>query len=74
VLTKTIEHIQDLLSDRSALLARLQHARLMLPTGHHASTPLQIDPPWERQWNGGKGKATGDGEEEGASSEGDADE
>lgn len=66
-----IEHIQDLLSDQSALLARLQHARSMLPTGHPALTPVQLDPPWERVWNGGEGKVIADGEEDGASSEGD---
>lgn len=71
VLTKTIEHIQSLLSDRSALLARLHHARSMLPQGHPALTPQQVDPLWEREWNGGEGKIFVDGEEEGASSEGD---
>ena len=58
-----------MLSDRSTLLARLHHARSMLPTGHPALTLLQIDPPWERVWKGGEGKVLVDGEEEGVSSE-----
>lgn len=66
-----IEHIQNLLSDRSTLLARLHHARSMLPPGHPALTTLQIDPLWERVWKGGDGNVIADGDEEGASSEGD---
>jgi hypothetical protein len=42
----------------------------MLPAGHPALTPLQVDPLWERVWKGGEGKIIADGEEEGASSEG----
>ncbi|KAI0031205.1 hypothetical protein K488DRAFT_13538, partial [Vararia minispora EC-137] len=52
VLAKTIEHIQDLLSTRDALLARLQRARSLLPPGHAG-----LEPPgqqlWEREWTGG---------------------
>jgi hypothetical protein len=43
----------------------------MLPTRHPALAPVQIDPPWEREWKGGEGKVIVDGEDEGASSEGD---
>ncbi|KAH9481232.1 hypothetical protein JR316_0005753 [Psilocybe cubensis] len=56
VLSKTIDHIQALLSDRSALLARLHRARSSLPPGHPALTPILSDPPWEREWKGGEGK------------------
>ncbi|KAF8813178.1 hypothetical protein BYT27DRAFT_7220582 [Phlegmacium glaucopus] len=77
VLSKTIEHIQYLLTDRSSLLARLQHARASLPPGHPALTALSPDPPWEREWNGGEGKLTlgdGDGDEEGDGGSGDDEE
>lgn len=61
-----------MLADRSSLLARLHQARSMLPPGHPAMKPFQEDPPWEREWKGGEGKIIFDGDEEGASSEGDA--
>ncbi|KAF9037671.1 hypothetical protein BJ165DRAFT_1408342 [Panaeolus papilionaceus] len=69
VLSKTIDHIQSLLADRSELLARLHHARSSLPPGHPALTPLAADPPWEREWKGGEGKLgdeENEGEEEGS--------
>ncbi|KAF5327022.1 hypothetical protein D9619_004126 [Psilocybe cf. subviscida] len=56
VLSKTIDHIQALLADRSALLARLHRARSSLPPGHPALIPLSPDPLWEREWKGGNGK------------------
>jgi len=65
-----------MLSDRSALLSRLHHAQSMLPLGHPVSCPLQADPPWEREWKGGEGRAIGsvdgDGDEDvGSGSDGD---
>jgi len=66
VLSKTIDHIQALLSDRSSLLVRLHRARSSLPPGHAALLPLMSDPPWEREWKGGEGRlggVDGDGEE-----------
>ncbi|KAI0768167.1 hypothetical protein BD413DRAFT_479889, partial [Trametes elegans] len=59
VLQKTIDYINGLIAERSALQQRLQIARGVLPLGHHAA---QIDPRhldaqgvalWEREWNGG---------------------
>ncbi|KAF4613783.1 hypothetical protein D9613_007481 [Agrocybe pediades] len=71
VLSKTIDHIQALLAERSALLARLHQARSSLPPGHPALSPLIPDPPWEREWKGGEGKL-GDEDPDGGS-EGDDD-
>jgi len=64
-----IDHIQQLVADRSALLARLHRARSSLPPGHPMLTPLIPDPPWEREWKGGEGRLGdedpgGSGEEE----------
>ncbi|PPQ91707.1 hypothetical protein CVT25_012848 [Psilocybe cyanescens] len=64
VLSKTIDHIQALISDRSALLARLHRARSSLPPGHPVLTPVLSDPPWEREWKGGDGRL-GDEEPDG---------
>lgn len=66
VLSKTIDHIQQLISDRSSLLARLHRARSSLPPGHPVLTPLIPDPPWEREWKGGEGRL---GDEEPAGSD-----
>ncbi|CAA7269576.1 unnamed protein product [Cyclocybe aegerita] len=73
VLSKTIDHIQSLLADRSALLARLHQARSSLPPGHPALTPLVPDPPWEREWKGGEGRLGDEGEAEGEEQEGEGD-
>ncbi|KAG6865967.1 hypothetical protein C0991_009969 [Blastosporella zonata] len=40
VLSKTIDYINELIDDRSALLARLHRARSSLPPGHPALIPL----------------------------------
>ncbi|KAF9478312.1 hypothetical protein BDN70DRAFT_860292 [Pholiota conissans] len=64
VLSKTIDHIQSLIADRSALLVRLHRARSSLPPGHPALTPLVPDPPWEREWKGGNGRLGDESEEE----------
>jgi hypothetical protein len=64
VLSKTIEYINDLLSERQALLNRLQRARRALPPGHPALVPPAEQPLWERHWKGGEGKCdskTGEG-------------
>lgn len=70
VLSKTIDYINDLLSERSGLLSRLQRARSLLPPGHPGLIPLSPNPAWEREWKGGEGKF-GDEEEEAEESEGD---
>ena len=51
-----IDYMQDLLAERSALLARLHRARASLPLGHPALVPLSPDPAWEREWKGGEGR------------------
>ena len=65
-----IDYINELLSERTTLLARLQKARSALPPGHPGLTPLSPDPAWEREWKGGEGKFGGEEEEEGEDSEG----
>ena len=57
-----IEYVNDLLSERSTLLARLERARGLLPAGAAVILPSQGGgvPLWEREWKGGEGK-TGDG-------------
>ncbi|RPD61203.1 hypothetical protein L227DRAFT_652955 [Lentinus tigrinus ALCF2SS1-6] len=80
VLQKTIDYIQGLLEERTALQQRLQLARGMLPLGHPAlpTDPRHLDtsgvPLWEREWNGGMDlDATGAGgaaEDEGSEDEG----
>ncbi|KAF8653609.1 hypothetical protein AX16_003853 [Volvariella volvacea WC 439] len=71
VLAKTIDYINELLVERSALLARYQHARAVLPTGHPATIPLPSSmselpgiPLWEREWKGGESREGDDNEEE----------
>ncbi|KAJ6531997.1 hypothetical protein B0H19DRAFT_966482 [Mycena capillaripes] len=64
VLSKTIDYMNELLSDRDALRARLDRARAVLPPGHPARTPLQSEPLWEREWKGGAANAEEDAEEE----------
>ena len=66
-----------MLTERSSLLTRLQHARASLPVGHPALITLNPDPPWEREWKGGEGRldlGDGDGDEEGLGGSGDEDE
>ncbi|KAG5652162.1 hypothetical protein H0H81_006047 [Sphagnurus paluster] len=74
VLSKTIDYINEILDERSALLTRLHNARSALLPGHPAlqyqpsydsgEDPL---PPWEREWKGGHGTlgntCDGDGDE-----------
>ncbi|KAJ3519286.1 hypothetical protein NMY22_g13276 [Coprinellus aureogranulatus] len=64
-----IDYINDLLSERSNLLSRLQKARSMLPPGHPCLMPLSPTPIWEREWKGGEGRL---GDEDADESEGDA--
>jgi len=63
VLQKTIEHIEDLLTDRKDLLARLNLARNSLVRGHPLLTTSGRELLWERAWTGGEGTA-GDEEED----------
>ena len=65
VLSKTIDYIHDLLSERAALLGRLQRARSLLPPGHPGLVP-HGPPLWEREWKGGEGK---EGNEDGDESD-----
>ncbi|KLO17156.1 hypothetical protein SCHPADRAFT_868685 [Schizopora paradoxa] len=57
VLSKTIDYIHDLLSDKASLLDRLSRARTVLAR----SAPERLQPPiegvplWEREWGGGVG-------------------
>ncbi|KZP22799.1 hypothetical protein FIBSPDRAFT_738416 [Athelia psychrophila] len=71
VLQKTIDHIQDLLQDKSDLLARLHSARAHLPPHqqNQNQSPWGMGagagemPLWERAWTGGVG--AGDDDDEG---------
>jgi hypothetical protein len=58
-----IEHIEDLLTDRKDLLARLNLARNSLVRGHPLLTTSGRELLWERAWTGGEGTA-GDEEED----------
>lgn len=57
IIFSAIEYINELLGDRSSLLARLEHARSALPSDHPAlSLSCKGEPLWERQWRGGEGR------------------
>lgn len=80
VLTKTIEYIRALLTERQGYLARLEIARQSLAPGHHTLTvqPEYLDalgvPLWDREWNGGTGVMEGeDDDDEGADDDGGSD-
>jgi hypothetical protein len=49
-----IDHIEDLLADRTELLARLNTARNSLALGHPLLVSGSRDPVWEREWTGGQ--------------------
>lgn len=51
-----IDYINELLSERQALVNRLHRARVTLPPGHPVLIPPAEQPLWEREWNGGEGK------------------
>ncbi|KAI0321772.1 hypothetical protein OF83DRAFT_1046993, partial [Amylostereum chailletii] len=56
VLGRTVEHIQQQLAEKRALLDRLHRARTMLPPGHPGAMPLCDGTPlWDREWTGGEG-------------------
>ncbi|KAF9466609.1 hypothetical protein BDZ94DRAFT_1157805 [Collybia nuda] len=55
VLSKTIDYINDLLDERSALLARLHRARSSLPPGHPALTPIRRGHPPMDPFSGNTG-------------------
>jgi hypothetical protein len=59
-----IDHIEDLLADRSELLSRLNTARNSLARGHPLLTSGSRDPLWEREWTGGEGAADDDDEDD----------
>lgn len=60
MLQKTIEHIDELMAQRSAYLERLRAAKAALPSGHPAlSGASQGEQPWEKIWNGGIGLPLG---------------
>jgi hypothetical protein len=56
-LPPAIDHIEDLLTDREELLARLNVARHSLARGHPLLSSGGHEPLWERQWTGGAGAA-----------------
>lgn len=58
-----IDYINDLLSERSQLLSRLDTARASLPPGHHALIPAPSQPLWEREWRGGEDRSETEPEE-----------
>ncbi|KAF8071773.1 hypothetical protein FPV67DRAFT_1667237 [Lyophyllum atratum] len=62
VLSKTIDYINELLDERSALLARLHRARSTIPPGHPALIPPQYSNPYLDSAH----KREGDGEQDGA--------
>ncbi|KAH7884420.1 hypothetical protein F5I97DRAFT_1937864 [Phlebopus sp. FC_14] len=66
VLSKTIEHINDLLAEREAFLQRLHVARSALPADHPLLHPQPDAPPplWERKWSGGETKQGDDDDDE----------
>ncbi|KAG8967485.1 hypothetical protein FRB90_010877, partial [Tulasnella sp. 427] len=75
VLQKTIEHMHELLAQRSSYLERLQAARAALPPGHPALLSSPQPEPWDKIWNGGVGLPLGgepmdqDGDDDDAGSE-----
>ncbi|KAJ7707480.1 hypothetical protein B0H17DRAFT_918181 [Mycena rosella] len=64
VLSKTIDYMNELLSEHENLRGRLDRARAVLPPGHPARTPAHCDPLWEREWKGGVGHADEDADED----------
>ncbi|KIJ66950.1 hypothetical protein HYDPIDRAFT_85064 [Hydnomerulius pinastri MD-312] len=66
VLAKTIDYMTELLSEREALMQRLQVARSALPVDHPLLHRQPDAPPplWERKWTGGESKEGDDDEEE----------
>ncbi|KAJ7592965.1 hypothetical protein C8J56DRAFT_486594 [Mycena floridula] len=65
VLIKTIDYVNDLLSERTDLLLRLEQARSRLHPTHPALARSSTQPLWEREWKGGENKdAEGDDDEE----------
>ncbi|KAL4064374.1 hypothetical protein J3A83DRAFT_4101160 [Scleroderma citrinum] len=66
VLSKTIDYVNDLLSERDALLHRMHAAQSVLPPDHlllqrHPDAP---PPLWERKWTGGECKEGDEDEDE----------
>lgn len=66
VLSKTIDYLHELLSERDALMQRLHTARNTLPANHpllHPNPDAPI-PLWERKWSGGEDKGNDDDDDE----------
>lgn len=61
---EAIDHINDLTSERSQLLSRLERARLSLPPNHPALLSSPNPPLWEREWRGGEAKEEDEDEED----------
>jgi len=76
VLSKTIDYLHSLLSDRSDLMNRLNYARSSLVPGHPALlfSPAHLDekgiPLWEREWGGGSGWVSSIGSGDGGDGDG----
>ncbi|KAF8843732.1 hypothetical protein BDN67DRAFT_988269 [Paxillus ammoniavirescens] len=65
VLSKTIDYINELLSEREALMQRFHVARSTLPVDHPLLRPQPDTPsPWERKWTGGEKKEGDDDDDD----------
>ncbi|KAF9223740.1 hypothetical protein BS17DRAFT_733478 [Gyrodon lividus] len=66
VLSKTIDYVNELLSEREALMQRLHAARSALPVDHPLLRPQPDAPPplWERKWTGGEKKEGDDDDDD----------
>jgi len=66
VLSKTIDYLHELLSERETLAQRLQVARSALPVDHPSCHPWPDAPLplWERKWTGGEGKGNDDDDDD----------
>ncbi|KAI0045856.1 hypothetical protein FA95DRAFT_1452525, partial [Auriscalpium vulgare] len=66
VLAKTVDYLQELLSERQGLVERLQRARGLLPRNHPAQRPQTggQQPLWEREWTGGDDANDDDGSDD----------
>ncbi|KAH0833059.1 hypothetical protein J3R83DRAFT_12050 [Lanmaoa asiatica] len=66
VLSKTIDYLHDLLSEREGLMKRLHVARSVLPVDHpllHPRPDMPL-PLWERKWTGGEEKGNDDDDDD----------
>jgi len=64
VLQKTIDYIEELLTDRTELLARLNAARNSLARGHPLLNIPGRESLWEQEWTGGEGAEEDDDDDD----------